>query len=200
MYFFKNNYIEKIIVGLLLSDGWMQKQHSGGQARLGLKQSLTRCEYLFFVFMLLNHYCKSYPKLGFAKFKGKIFPLISFSTRSLVCFTEIYSLFYNEGKKVIPQNIFEILTIEGLAHWICGDGSFVKGGGLYLNTQSFTVIENVQLINVLIIKFNCKCSIHMQRGLPVIYLSVRSVKKIYPHIKEFIIPSMRYKFDYKLTY
>jgi hypothetical protein len=27
------------------------------------------------------------------------------------------------------------------------------------------------------IKLGCKCSIHYQRGLPVIYISVRSVRK-----------------------
>ena len=164
----------------------MQKQNLGGKARLFLKQSLARIEYLLFVFMILQHYCKSYPKLGVAKLNGKNFPFLNFSTRSLVCFTELYSLFYFEGKKVIPHNIFELLTIEGLAHWICGDGSFVKGGGLYLNTQSFTVIENAQLINVLIIKFNCKCSIHMQRGLPVIYISSHSMRKLEPLLKPFI--------------
>jgi len=58
-----------------------------------------------------------------------------------------------------------MLTIQGLSHWICGDGTFVKGGGIYLQTQSFTVIEVVRLINVLIIKFNCKCTIHYQEGL-----------------------------------
>ena len=108
--------IEKIIVGLLLSDGWMQKQNSGGHARLFFKQSLTKSEYLLFVFFLLQHYCKSYPILGYDKLNGKFFPYLSLSTRSLVCFSEIYSFFYVEGKKVVPYNIFELLTIEGLAH------------------------------------------------------------------------------------
>ena len=186
-------HIENIIVGLLLSDAWMQKQNLGGEARLFFKQSLNRSEYLLFVFRLLKHYCKSYPKLGYTNFKGKKFPFLIISTRSLVSFTKIYSLFYNEGKKVVPHNIYELLTIEGLAHWICGDGSFVRGGGLYLNTQSFTFLENVQLINVLIIKFNCKCSIHKQRGLPVIYISARTMKKLVPLLTPHFPASMLYK-------
>lgn len=190
-------HIENIIVGILLSDGWMQKQNKGGHARLFFKQSIVRSEYVFFVFILLQHYCKSYPQLGYSKLKGKTFlaprAFLNISTRSLVCFTEIYSLFYVEGKKIVPHNIFDLLTIEGLAHWVCGDGSYANGGGLYLNTQSFTVLENVRLINVLIIKFNCKCSIHMQRGLPVIYISSRTMKNLEQLLKPFIPASMFYK-------
>ena len=79
-----------------------------------------------------------------------------------------------------------MLTIQGLSHWICGDGTDVKGGGIYLQTQSFTTLEVVRLINVLIIKFNCKCTIHYRAdkkieyflGKPVIYISSRSVRKL----------------------
>ncbi|MBV8801665.1 MAG: hypothetical protein JO131_01625 [Gammaproteobacteria bacterium] len=185
--------IINIIIGLLLSDGWMQKQNSGGHARLLFKQSLIRSEYVLFIFIILHHYCKSYPKLGYAKLKGIHFPYISFSTRSLRCFTEIYSLFYVNGKKVVPHNIFHILTIEGLAHWICGDGAYVKGGGLYLHTQSFSLLENEMLVNVLTTKFNCKCKIHMQRELPIIYISARSMKNLIPLLIPHFPKSMLYK-------
>ena len=79
-----------------------------------------------------------------------------------------------------------------------GDGSFVKGGGLYLHTQSFTVQECVFVMNVLYVKFRLNTTLHMQRNQPVIYFGVKSINILYPHIHFYIIPSMRYKFYYKL--
>ena len=174
----------------------MQKQNLGGQARLFLKQSLARIEYLLFVFMILQHYCKSYPKLGVAKLNGKNFPFLNFSTRSLVCFTELYSLFYFEGKKVIPYNIFELLTIEGLAHWIYLRSDIQahlrcvrarKSYGLYINVDGYTIQDIVLLINVLIIRFQLDCSLHrLKQNKYHIYIKNKSMplllKGIRPHI------------------
>ena len=86
-----------------------------------------------------------------------------------------------------------MLTIQGLSHWICGDGTYVKGGGIYLQTQSFTVIEVVRLINVLILKFYCKCTIHYQEGKPVIYISNCSVRKLRSELLKHMPESMHYK-------
>jgi len=79
-----------------------------------------------------------------------------------------------------------------------GDGSFVKGGGLYLNTQSFTIKDCIYIMNILYIKFRLDTTLHMQRNLPVIYFRVKFIKILYPNICSYIIPSMRYKFHYKL--
>jgi hypothetical protein len=49
-------------------------------------------------------------------------------------------LFYPEGKKVIPLNIGELLTAQGLTFWASDDGS-KHGPGFHLNTDSFTFSE-----------------------------------------------------------
>jgi hypothetical protein len=122
------------------------------------------------------------------------------SSRSLVCFTELFELFYpvdQQGRrtKVVPHNIFEILTIQGLAHLIAGDGSYVKGGGLYLYTQSFTITDNVRLMNVLIIKFGCVCTLSFERGKPTIYVSSASMQRLYPQLLPHMSKSMLYKIN-----
>lgn len=185
--------IYDMLVGILLSDGWLSinKQNN---ARFSFKQSLARFKYLYFVFNKLSHYCSAYPYLVKTNLKGKTFFAVAVTTRTLPCFTELYDLFYVKGIKIVPLNLFDILTYEGLVHWICGGGSLTKGGGIYLNTQSFTVKECVFIINVLIIKFDLNCSLHFQREQPVIYISARSVRKLYPKISQYIVPSMEYKF------
>jgi hypothetical protein len=186
--------IKGVIVGLLLSDAWMEKRKSDySSARFFFKQSFLRIEYLLSVFWSLSHYCKSIPKLGYAKLKNKKFPFLAFNTRNLFCLTEFYNIFYKNGKKSLPDNIFDLFTIQSLVHWICGNGSYVKGGGLYLNTQSFSIIDNVRLINLLMIKYGCKCTLHYQRGLPLIYISARSIRKLSPILGPIIVPSIRYK-------
>jgi hypothetical protein len=74
-----------------------------------------------------------------------------------------------------------------------GDGTKTSTG-ITLQTQSFTVEEVGFIINIFLIKFDIKCTIHMQRGQPTIYISSHSIKKILPKMLPYITPGMRYKF------
>jgi hypothetical protein len=84
--------------------------------RLQFQQSLSHFAYFWHVYILLSHYCKSMPNLYTRKTNGTLCYTLDLHTRSLPCFTEIYHLFYLEGKKIVPVDIFYLLTPIALAH------------------------------------------------------------------------------------
>ena len=106
-------------------------------------------------------------------------------------------MFYNGRNKIIPENLYELITYEGLAHIIMGDGSF-KFNGILLNLQAFSVKELILFINVLKLKFNIDCTLHKSRNHYTVYITVESSRKLYPKIKNYIVPSMKYKFEKKM--
>jgi hypothetical protein len=60
------------------------------------------------------------------------------TAKQLPCFNEYRELFYNnQNIKIIPNNLDNLLTAEGLAHWIMNDGS-KQNTGLHLNTYGFS--------------------------------------------------------------
>jgi len=73
-----------------------------------------------------------------------------------------------------------------------GDGSKLDTG-LILNTQSFTIKECTLIVSIFIYKFGLICNIYMQRNLPVIYVSGKSMRKLKYHIEPYFVPSMSYK-------
>ena len=181
-----------IFIGLLLSDAWLQCNLDKGNARLGIKQTLINSSYLLSVFFKLSHYCPSYPRITRTTVKGIKHSALQINTRAMPCITELYHLFYENGIKIVPKDLYNLLTPEALAHWIAGDGT--RGtSGIYLQTQSFTIKENVFIMNVLMIKFNIKCSIHMQRNQPTIYISSKSMPIIRNLVSPYLHSSMRYK-------
>jgi hypothetical protein len=86
-------------------------------------QSLKNSNYLWFVFAFLAHYCTSFPYYYTRTRAGVFSHGVGFFTRALPCLTEIYTLFYENNKKIVPKNIFELLTSVALAHMIMGDGA-----------------------------------------------------------------------------
>jgi hypothetical protein len=190
------SYQKDVIVGLLLSDGWLTiASKTSKNARLGFKQSLNHASYVLYVFNILSHYCSSSPSRTTGIRAGKPFFGLQFFSRSLPCFTELHSLFYSSGVKIIPDNIYELLTPVALAHLIMGDGGF-KSKGIYLCTDSYSIQDVVKLINVLILRYDLKCTLHVsgsgRRGHRV-YISRSSVGKVVETVKPHLIPSMYYK-------
>jgi hypothetical protein len=187
-------FIKSVIIGILLSDGYIIFSTRSKNGRLGLTQSLFNSAYLYFVFNILAHYCPRYPIFKERFIFGKSLLSLEIVTRSMPCITELYSNFYMNKIKVIKPFIYNDLTPIALAHWIMGDGIF-NGTTLLLCTDSYSIKEVVLLINVLVIKYDIHCTIrYYNQHYPRIYI----LKKCLPKIRKIVLPYMHSSMRYKL--
>jgi hypothetical protein len=123
-----------------------------------------------------------------------VYSVIYFNTFSLPCLNELYKLFYLLGKKTVPSNIDELLTVLALAYWICDDGGFYKRDRVVvLNTQGFSLEEVELLMIVLKQNFGLKCTIKKERETFAIRISSDSLSTLQALLKDVMPPMMLYK-------
>jgi len=75
------------------------------------------------------------------------------------------------------------------------DDSYKSGKGLYICTESFSLNEIKILINILINKFNLKCSYHMVTNGYRIYIFSSYKAKLIELVKPYFIEHFYYKLD-----
>jgi hypothetical protein len=180
-----------ILVGLILGDLNFRKAKGGVNALLKFEQGLIHKDYLLHLFDLFSIYCRTAPKTQSRVTRpGMEYSSVYFRTYSLPCFNEFLDLFYLEGKKIIPNNIGELLTPLGLAYWLCDDGGFCnKNRVIYLSTNCFTLAEVNLLVKTLNNKWNLNCTINKNGAGFRIRISSRSLAVIQELLKD-IMPSM----------
>jgi len=152
---------KEILVGLSLGDLFIQKTKSAVNPTLCFSQGGVHKEYLYHLYEKFKEFCLAEPKTLNPKpdkRTGKVYPQIRFHTCALPCFNELYKLFYENGKKIIPSNIKELITVLTLCYWLCDDGCFCKTKHIiYLCTDSFTSSEVDLLVQALNDKWDLKC-------------------------------------------
>ncbi len=117
------------IIGLILGALCSVKPKDKHNPYLSFGQGIVHKDYLFHLYELFQNYCLSAEKISNRlpdKRTGNIYTRVTFNTFSLPCFNELHNLFYQEGLKIVPSNIAELLTPLSLAYWICDDGSWDK--------------------------------------------------------------------------
>jgi hypothetical protein len=101
---------------------------------------------------------------------------------------------YNQGIKIVPTNIENLLTSRGLAFWIMDDG-YKSTKGLYICTESFSQIELELLVNIFKNKFKLECSYHNSTNGYRLYIYSSSVDKLFEIIKPYYLDHFLYKFE-----
>jgi hypothetical protein len=114
-------------------------------------------------------------------------------------FNWIYDSFYTIengiAKKKVPFFISDYLTPVGLANWIMQDGSFQKGQGIFIATNSFTFEECQMLALILYNKYGFRTSVIKTGHLYQWRISIwkESMPLLAKIVGPYIIPEMEYK-------
>ena len=189
--------IKDILVGILLGDAHISRRSSTANSRLVYAQTaVAHKEYFDYVYSFFILFCADgyIPQLKTVRDNRtkKIYSAISFTTMQLPCFNEFKDKFYLSNVKKVPSNIYELLTLRGLA-WIMDDGPR-HGDGLYISVYAFSNEDVDKLMFTLQDKFNLRCSIHYNRDKkPRIYIFKESMDKLRPLISPYFIKEMLYK-------
>jgi len=202
---YKNNYDftleqKEALVGILLGDGYLFRYSLKGDTRLQIEQSYPeKEEYLFSIFDLYKPLVTNYPKIIVRKADsrtGKIYKSIAFKTATFKCLNKYHDLFYQNRKKIVPNNIHELLTARSLAYWIMDDGGKSYSHQTILHTRAFDKKEVILLQNALEKNFELKTRIEEKtENQWVIYIPIRQKVPLIKIVKPYMHKSMLYKIE-----
>lgn len=197
-----NDYQKQALIGLALGDIYIEKPTTNSNVRLVFDQSSSvHSEYLYFLYDLFKIFVLTPPKETNRKADRrtkKIYNSLIFKTRMLPCFNFLWELFYKDRKKVVPNNISELLTPVGLAFWIMDDGSLGSNGQIILSTLAFSSSDIDLLIEALQVNFNIKSSkTTVREGQWQIVIPKSYVSKVKELTLNHFHKSMLYKLGHK---
>ena len=195
----RQNYIsdfqKQVIIGCLLGDGRLECRSKNGNARLRIHHGEKQKNYLFWKYRVFKNIVNSGPKEIFWEDKKRDINCVSwyFHTLTLRELKNFHLLFYDsKGKKILPKNLYNLLTPLSLAIWTMDDGDNDKDSIRY-NIQSFSLNEQKALKQLLKKKYQLNSNLNKDRNSYRLRVDKASKVKLIKLINPFIIPSMRYK-------
>ena len=177
---------KSFIIGTLLGDGYIRQAKGRKNAFLEVNHSITQKEYVEWKYNILKNLTRSGPK---SRNGNGTRIAYRFFTRQHPEFTKIMDLFYKDRKKCIPNLKLDPMMV---AVWFMDDGSRCNKENVYLNTQQFSKEDQYKLLESLK-EIGLKGTLNKDKEYYRIRFKTSSIPKLFGIIKEFIIPSMKYK-------
>lgn len=203
------NYLNEVLIGVLLSDGSIERPSKTGGARFSVvmgKSTLPYIEYLFTLFRPFIDSGLSYIDVknknsSKEEFDPKIYTTVRFKTVMLPLLVNYHNLFYaaveNSQRyvKIIPETIESLMTPVVLAHLIMGDGNLQKNNGIIrIYTNSFTKLEVEMLARAISNKLGIITRVvHDRNDQYMLCISRSQLDKVITQLEGHMHPSMLYK-------
>ena len=175
----------EILLGCLLGDAYIS---SRGQIQI--EQSIKQLQYLNWKYRELKSVSYGPPReiKRFHQKNRKIYIGARFWLRQY--FRPLRVIFYPNGKKIVPREIFNYFSDLSLAVWYMDDGNLYKSRHLKIATDGFDEKSRTILQELLLNKFNIESTIHKNGKLRI---AAKSLPRFFKLVKPHIHSSMRYK-------
>src|SRR5579871_7054788 len=153
-------YLKSVLIGLLLSDGALERSSITSLVRLNVIMSMKNYSYILHLYNLFEPYINDDVKIIDIKNKNqlnniKIYTTVRFKTVSIPHIVKYYNIFYKENNitkkqmKVVPEELRYDFDSIALAHLIMGDGYYHKKKGIILCTHCFDKSDVSLLSNII---------------------------------------------------
>lgn len=172
-----------VLIGSLLGDGSMRCKTN---ALLEINHSMAQRSYVDWKYGVFSDLVRTAPAARSGNGRRVAY---RFVTRSVPVLTPYYRSFYPEGRKVVPDIV---LTPLALAVWLMDDGSRSRTS-VYLNTQQFTVKDQLKLIALLDRQLGLLATLNRDRSYFRVRIAVASVPRLRDLVAPHLLPELAYK-------
>jgi hypothetical protein len=172
-----------VIIGSLLGDGAMRCK---ANALLEINHCFGQKNYVDWKYAHLVNLVRTPPRERLGNGSRVAY---RFVTRSLPELTPYYQLFYESGKKSVPEVELDPIT---LAVWFMDDGCRSRSS-VYLNTQQFDHASQNRLLEMLRQQWQIEGSLNRDKMYERIRISVRGTVRLCRVIENHVLPELRYK-------
>jgi len=186
---------EQVLIGTVLGDTYLRKEFENGGTGGMFAHSLKQKQYALWKGSVLKRFVSRITERSqFHKVAKKTYFNIQIHFKTDTILNKYHKLFYNNKKKVIYQELLNILEPLGLAVWFMDDGMKGTKGGYYLCTNCFSENEINLIIGYFKQKWNLDCSIHRNLdNLRLLYIKKNSAISFKNLIKNHIHEELKYK-------
>jgi len=185
----------EVLVGILLGDGHLETRNKGRTYLLRIEHSINQKDYVKWQYEIFKNLVLTKPHVKIQTIGNVEYQKYWFWTIGTGAFRYYGQKFYENRKKIVPNDIAKMVTPLSLAVWFMDDGSLKSNlhRARIFNTQGFDDQSIQRLQDMFLRKFRIQTILRKQKEGMQIYIPSSEIHTFIPMIRPFIIPSMEYK-------
>ncbi|TSC93895.1 MAG: homing endonuclease [Parcubacteria group bacterium Licking1014_1] len=188
-----------VLIGSLLGDARLECRSIGKRhpitARLRIHHSEKQKDYVFWKYEIFKDIVEKGPRkimVWHDKLRNKNHFSWYFHSKSLENLGLLHKYFYGGRTKILPENVFDLITPRALAIWFMDDGSNTQNS-YTISTHCFSEKEQCKILYFFKEKYNINAKVVKDRSKFKIAFGRHEYKKLNAIVEPYIIPSMIYK-------